>query len=103
MLLLVFGIMWPRLRLPAGAHWTASCLAVYATWANWLATLLAGFWGAGSAMMPLAGGSDTGTSFQEGLIGFLLISLSVGILIASLIILLGLRGHDPEARVHAPR
>lgn len=93
-LLLVFGLMWPRLRLGTLAGRIAASLAIYAAWANWLATLLAGFWGAGSTMMPLAGGNLSGTGLQEGLIGFLLASLSAAIVVTCLILLAGLRGGD---------
>ncbi len=57
------------------------------SYVNWLATSLAGLWGAGAAMMPIAGGQHTGTGLQEGLIAFALTTLTVGMIIASVMIL----------------
>jgi len=100
MLLMLLGLLWPRLRLsrrPAGA---AFGFAVYGAYVNWATTLAAAFWGAGGAMMPMAAQGRTGTPVQELLINFGLISLTVAILGACGLVLWGLRGADdppPEA------
>lgn len=93
--LLVLGAFWHRLYLGEIARKVLFGVTIYSSYANWLATLLAGLWGAGAAMMPIAGGEHTGTSLQEGLIAFALISLTAGMLIASVMILWGLRGPGP--------
>ena len=96
--LVALGLLWSRLTLgPAGralAFWSA----VYAGFANWLATLLAAAWGAGAAMMPLAGGSHHGSAIQEAVIAALLQSLSAEAILACLVVLWGLRGDHAAPR-----
>ena len=93
--LIGLGLIWPRLLLAPAALKAVFGFAVYGTYANWLATLLAGFWGAGGAMMPLAAGGRVGTAFQEGLIAFALISLSLSMLLVSVLVLWGMRRPRP--------
>jgi hydroxylaminobenzene mutase len=90
--LVVLGLAWGRLSLGAAVQKVLFAVVVYGTYANWLATQLAGFWGAGTTMMPIAGGEMAGSALQEGLIVFALVSLSVGMIVACLITLWGLRG-----------
>jgi len=89
--LVLLGLVWPKLVLSARALASLFWLAVYGSFANWTATLLAAIWGAGSPMMPIAGGDGTGTTLQEGVIVFLLLTLSVAIVAASVLVLWGLR------------
>ncbi|MGB8330918.1 MAG: hypothetical protein WCE62_12395 [Polyangiales bacterium] len=89
--LLVVGAIWHRLRLVMRAQRIAFWLLVYGTFANWGTTLLAAIWGAGEPMMPLAARGHTGTSAQEALIAFGLISLSVAMIIVAPLLLWGLR------------
>ena len=88
--LVVLGLVWPRLTLAATAATTLFWLAVYGTFANWAATLLAAFWGAG-ASMPLAGGAHRGSAAQELIIEALLISLALAMVAVCLLTLWGLR------------
>jgi (hydroxyamino)benzene mutase len=90
MFLVVLGLLWRRLNL--SNTWLAITfwLAIYGTFANWLATFLAALWGAGS-LMPIAGMSRQGSSSQEGAIGFLLVTLSVATIAVCLIVIVGLR------------
>ncbi|MEX2327578.1 MAG: hydrogenase [Pseudomonadales bacterium] len=90
--LLVLGAIWGQLNLGMLASKMLFAVAIYSSYANWLATLLAGLWGAGGSMMPIAGGDHTGSQMQEGLITFALLSLSVGMVIVSALVLWGLRG-----------
>lgn len=90
--LLVLGLLWARLRLGPLQQALLFWFALYGAYVNWLVTLLAGFWGAGAAMMPIAGGAHDGSGWQEALIGFGLLSLSLGMLVASALLLWGLRG-----------
>jgi hydroxylaminobenzene mutase len=89
--LLVLGAIWERLALSARAQSIAFWLAAYGTVANWATTLLAAAWGAGEPMMPLAAAGHTGSSAQESIIAFGLISLSVCMPAVSAIVLWGLR------------
>ena len=70
--LIALGAIWPRLTLGSRAQKALFVIVLYGSYANWLATFLAGLWGAGSAMMPIAGGDYTGTGAQEALITLLL-------------------------------
>jgi hydroxylaminobenzene mutase len=88
--LVALGLVWPRLVLGRGAATALFWLALYGTFANWAATLLAAFWGAGTRM-PLAAGTHRGTAVQELAVDVLLFSLSVAIVSACLLVLWGLR------------
>jgi hydroxylaminobenzene mutase len=88
--LVVLGLIWHRVKLSALARRMAFGLAAYGTFANWLATLLAATWGAGT-MMPIAGLGHQGTSLQESIISTLLFSLSATMLVVCLMVLWGLR------------
>ena len=90
MLLMILGFLWPRLALPAWAGTTAFWAALYGTFANWLATLLGAVWGA-AAMMPIAGQGTTGTPLAEGIVAALLGSLALAMILASVLVLWGLR------------
>ena len=89
--LLALGLMWPKLELSPRMLSVAFWLAVYSTFANWLATLLAAVWPAGSALMPLAGGGHTGTLAQEAVLKAMLVSLSLAIVALCAILIFGLR------------
>jgi hydroxylaminobenzene mutase len=88
--LVLLGLLWPRLSL--SRLWLAITfwLAIYGTFANWAATLMAAIWAAG-ASMPIAAVGHRGTPFQESMINFLLLSLSGAMVAVSLLVLWGLR------------
>jgi (hydroxyamino)benzene mutase len=90
-LLMVLGLVWPRLRLGRAAKGWTFGLAVFASFANWCATLLAAAWNAGGGMMPIAAGGRLGASWQEAVISVLLVLLSLAIVAASGLVLWGLR------------
>lgn len=96
MFLIGVGLIWPRVRLGAAALSATFWLAVYGTYANWVATLLSGFWGAGG-MMPLAGGGSKGTDLQETLIAGLLLSLAASMVSVCVLLLAGLRAEPAES------
>ncbi len=100
MLLVVLGLVWPRLTLGRRLLSLTFWLAIYGTFANWLATLLAAAWGAG-ASMPIAAGAHRGTPGQERLIDFLLFSLSFAMIAVSALVLWGLRGYGAERETPA--
>lgn len=92
MLLILLGIIWPKLRLSNRVLKWGYGLALFGTFANWATTLLAAIWGAGSAMMPFAGGDNYGLAWQEVIIKLGLTSLSIAMIIVSGILLWGMRG-----------
>jgi hydroxylaminobenzene mutase len=95
--LLVLGLLWPRLSLSKRMLELTFWLAVYSTFANWAATLLAAMWGAGSAMMPMAGQGHAGTVAQEVTLKVLLVSLSLGMITLCGLMLFGL-ARNPASR-----
>jgi hydroxylaminobenzene mutase len=64
-------------------------LIVYAAFANWVATLLAAAWGAGTRM-PIAAGTHKATPRKEHVIEFLLVSLALSVIAGCVLILVGL-------------
>lgn len=96
MLLIIFGLIWPKLTLTDKLQKWSYALALFGTYTNWFTTLLAGLWGAGSELMPIAGASMQGSPLQEIIIKFGLISLSVSMISVCVIILLRLRGKPKE-------
>ena len=104
MFLIALGAIWPRLGLSAVAGRIAFVLLVFGTFANWLATLLAGIWGTG-AMMPIAASDRAGTSLQEASVSLLLITLSLAMVAACLMCLwAAFRSRKPfDTAAGAPR
>lgn len=98
--LLILGLIWPRFNLSMRTLTIMFWLAVYGSFANWGATLLAAVWPAGSALMPFAGGSHTGTFGQEATIKLLLISLSVAMIALCVFVLFGLGRRSPAGGRH---
>jgi len=92
--LVVLGLVWPRLRLARAASLAAFWLVVYGTYVNWATTLAAAAWGAGAPMMPIAGLGHQGTRLEEGIISFGLVSLALAMIATCVIVLWGLRGGD---------
>ena len=90
MLLMVLGLIWDRVRLGERALFALFALALFGTFANVVATLLAAVWGAGAAM-PIAAGSFEGTPLQESVIMILLGTLSLSMVAALVLVLMGLR------------
>lgn len=91
MLLVLLGLLWPRLRLGAAARTATFSLALFGTFVNWATTLLAAAWGAGGPMMPIAAPGRIGPDWQETVISVLLATLSLAIVAATLLVLYGLR------------
>jgi hydroxylaminobenzene mutase len=88
MFLVILGIIWDKLVLSDKWLTIAFWTAIFGSFANFVAVTIAAITGAGK-MMPIAGGKE-GSSAVEGLISFLLISLSVAMIIVCIIVLAGL-------------
>lgn len=97
MLLIIFGIIWTKLNLSNKLLNFGFGLSLFGTFTNWGTTLLAGIWGAGAEMMPLAGGDFKAAAWQEIIIKFGLISLSLSMLVVCGLLLWGLRGKASES------
>lgn len=92
--LMVTGILWPRLKLTRTASRVAFWLALYGCVAAWMANLLAGIWGAGNSMLPMAAGQAHGSVLQEAIIATALRTAAVSLIAAAVLILWGLRRRD---------
>jgi hydroxylaminobenzene mutase len=90
-LLLAFGLLWPRLRLGAPSARLAFWLLVYSGLAIVAAFLLGSIWGAGSTTMPLAAEGARGSALQEAIIKVVAYSSAPTGIIAFALILWGLR------------
>lgn len=90
MFLVVLGLLWQKLNLSATWLMVTFGLAIYGTFANWLATLLAALWGAG-AMMPIAAMGHQARAGQENIIRLLLATLALAMVSVCALVLVGLR------------
>ncbi|VVC75725.1 Hydroxylaminobenzene mutase HabB [Aquicella siphonis] len=95
MFLVILGLIFKYLTLSCHSSRLVFFLSLYAAYANWATTLLAAIWGAGRTLMPLAAGNFKALPWQEGLINFGLISLSISMVMACLLVLWGLRKNIP--------
>jgi len=89
--LIVLGLIWNRLELSGRWLRVTYWLTLYGTFANWFAVLIAAIFNSGK-MMPLAGGKE-GSPISEGIVSFLLVSLSLAMLAICIIIMTGLFKH----------
>ncbi|MBK9254967.1 MAG: hydrogenase [Saprospiraceae bacterium] len=88
MFLVILGLIWHRILI--NNKWLSYTfwLTLYGSFANFLAVTIAAITGAGK-MMPIAGGKE-GAPIVEGLISFLLISLSLAMIFVCVVVLTGL-------------
>jgi hydroxylaminobenzene mutase len=91
MLLVLLGLIWQKVRLSDVLLKWGYGLSLFGTYTNWATTLLAGLWGAGGELMPIAGGGFQGATWQETLIKIGLVSLSLAMIIVCAFVLWGLR------------
>lgn len=98
MLLLVLGLLWPRLVLTDRWRRIAAACAIYGTFANWGTLLLAAALDAGGQLTVEAQGR-TGSPLAEGLVNFGLASLTLAMLTAAITLLVGLKpGRSPSSQ-----
>jgi hydroxylaminobenzene mutase len=97
--LMVIGVLWPRLRLTRAVSRLGCYLALYGCVAAWTANVLAGIWGAGNSMLPMAAGQARGNALQEGMIATGLITAALSLISAAIVILWGLRAFAGEQSV----
>jgi len=88
MFLVILGLIWNKVALSGRWLKITFWLAIYGTFANWLGMLYAAIVNAGKDL-PFAKGQE-GTPFQEGVVSFLLISLSLAMIIICIAVLIGL-------------
>ena len=88
--LAVLGLAWQYLRLSSGLEAAAYWLALYGTYVNWAATLLAAVFGT-SVMTPIIGQGYTAERWQELVVNFGLITLSLAMIAVCCVLLWGFR------------
>jgi hydroxylaminobenzene mutase len=96
MFLILLGLIWTKLHLSNSVLKWGYALSLFGAYTNWLTTFLAGIWGAGAAMMPIAGGGFQGVAWQELLIKIGLLSLSFAMIIVCGLLLWGLKNIPSE-------
>lgn len=90
MFLMLLGLIWSRLQLSARWLKVSFWLALYGTFANWLAMLIAALFNAGKTLTVAAMGKE-GHPVAEAVIMFLLVTLSLAMVIVCVAVLAGLR------------
>jgi hydroxylaminobenzene mutase len=90
MFLVLLGLLWPHIDLPSAWGVAAVVLIGYSAYANWLASLLAAAWGADRKLAPIAAADHEASAVKEGLVSFLLVSLSLSIVVGVGIVIVGL-------------
>lgn len=88
--LLALGAAWNQVRLSTRASGLAFGAALYGTYANWVTTTLAAFFGT-AAMTPIASAAHTGHAWQEALVTFGFVSVALAMLVSSCVLIIGLR------------
>jgi hydroxylaminobenzene mutase len=94
-LLLTLGLLWPQLKLSAAMSRVAFWFLIYSDFATMVAFMMAGVWGAGNSIMPLAAGAAHGSDLQEAAISVVAYSAGPTGIISFALIFWGLRMQTP--------
>jgi (hydroxyamino)benzene mutase len=95
--LMVLGLIWHKVNLTNKWLKITFWLTLYGTFANWFGIVIAAVFNAGK-MLGIAANGREGPAIAEGIVAFLLITLSFAMLIICISVLLGLKSHFiPEA------
>ena len=89
--LVVVGLLWPRLCLTPRQFRLTFWLVVYQAVVAFLSNVLAAAWGAGNSIIPIAAGAARGSTVEEAVINIGLRSAGAALIIGLLLILWGLR------------
>jgi hydroxylaminobenzene mutase len=90
MFLVLIGLIWHKLKLSAKWLNITFWLALYGTFANWAAILIASIFNGGKTLTVAANGQESSAPI-EGLIMAMLVSLSLAMVIICITILVGLK------------
>jgi hydroxylaminobenzene mutase len=91
MFLVVVGLLWPKLSLSPAQSRLAFGLITYQAVAATAANMLAGLWGAGNSIIPMAAGAAHGSNVQEAVVSIGLRSAGAALIGSLALILWGLR------------
>jgi (hydroxyamino)benzene mutase len=88
--LIVLGLVWHKLALSDQTLKITFWLALYGTFANWFAMLVAAVFNAGKMLGVVAGGTE-GPPLAEAVVAFFLVTLSIAMVIICITVLVGLK------------
>jgi hydroxylaminobenzene mutase len=88
--LVALGAAWPQVKLSPRTETIAFWAVLYGTYVNWLFTTLAAVFGTG-ALSPITAPGRSGQPWQESLVTAGFMSVGIVIVIASAMVLWGLR------------
>jgi hydroxylaminobenzene mutase len=91
-LFVALGLLWVRLDLGAAASRIAHWFLLYSALATIAGFVMAGVWGAGSSIIPIAAGGARGSEVQEFAIRLVMYSAAPTGITSFALILWGLRG-----------
>ena len=92
--LVVLGLVWKETKFTPKAAKVTFGIALSTTYANWVATFLSAVLGT-SKLTPIAGAGFSAPEWQEILMAFALISLSIATVTCCVLVLWGLRKPSP--------
>lgn len=96
MLLVLYGLLWPELRLSERGQRFGILFALWGGWLNYLGLVLAAALGT-SAMTPIAGAGHVGSAASELLVNVVFVMGAVDILAAAGIVVVGLASQRSAA------
>jgi (hydroxyamino)benzene mutase len=88
--LVALGAIWTHVRLSATVSMIAYWTVLYGTYANWFVTALAAIFGT-AALSPITGAGYRGQPWQETVVTGGFMSVGIAIVLASSLVLWGLR------------
>jgi hydroxylaminobenzene mutase len=88
--LVVLGAIWAEVRLSPSVKTLAFWTALYGTYANWFTTTLAAAFGT-AALSPITGGGHAALRWQETLVTAGFATVGLAIIIATVLVLWGVR------------
>ena len=89
--LLALGAVWESVKLSERPKSATFWIALYGTYMNWVATVLAAAFGT-AALNPITSAGHSGLPWQESLMTVLFMTVGIAMLAASVLVLWGLRG-----------
>lgn len=95
LVLIAIGSIGAAFTLGTRARTVMTWSWIYAAYANWFACLLGAVTGA-SRLTPIAGAGTTGDAVSEGVVTFLLLSLSLAAIAGTILAVWGLRRRQEE-------
>ena len=88
--LLALGAVWESVKLSERPKSATFWIALYGTYMNWVATVLAAAFGT-AALNPITSAGHSGLPWQESLMTVLFMTVGIAMLAASVLVLWGLR------------